>query len=161
MPNEQLDLIKKRFDFAAWRGINQLDRELSAREIKLPKGLIAGIDPKRIRVIDPGDGSRLLRMSWSDPEQEAALFVMDIHECKSREAAHEALLELLANMQAPDIKRLEQNAPGDIAFAQDASKAIVFARGNITFSIRNGGEQILPIDELAKTVDQWVMEYKD
>lgn len=161
MPTKQRDAVRQRFDFAAWRGTNRLDRELSVRNIALPKNLVAGLDPARIREIDPGDGSRLLRVSWPVPGQAAALLVMDIRECESRDAAHEVLLELLANMQAPDVKRLEDNAPGDVAFARDSTTAVVFARGNIAVSIGNGGETVVPVDEVAKTVDHWIMELHD
>ena len=161
MPTDHLDAVSQRFDFADWKGINRLDRELSLRNITLPKDLVSGLDPARIREIDPGDGSRLLRVSWPIPGQEAAVLVMDIRECESREAAHQVLLELLANMQAPDVKRLVDNAPGDIAFGRDSTTAVVFARGNIAVSISNGGHTIVPVDETAKTVDLWIMDPHD
>lgn len=158
MITEQPDIIKMKYDFTAWRGINRLDRELSVRNISLPMDLIAGLDPSRIREIDPGDGSRLLRMSWPVPGHKSALLVMDIRECESRDAAHQILLELLANMQAPDIQRLGEDAPGDIAFARDSNTAIVFSRGNIVININNGSEEIVQVDEVAKTVDHWIMK---
>ena len=160
MATEQFDAVGERFEFAAWRGINRLDRDLSVRNIALPKGLVAGLDPARVREIDPGDGSRLLRVSWPVPGKEAALLVMDIRECESRDAAHQVVLELLANMQAPDVRRMEGDAPGDVAFARDPAAAVVFARGNIAFSIRNGGETLVPVDEVAKTLDTWIMEQR-
>lgn len=158
MITEQHDIIKKKYDFTAWKGINRLDRELSVRNISLPKDLIAGLDHARIREIDPGDGSRLLRMSWSVPGHKAALLVMDIRECESRDAAHQVLLELLTNMQAPDIQRLGEDAPGDVAFSRDSATALVFARGNIVLNINNGGEELVQVDEVAKTVDRWIVK---
>lgn len=158
MMTEQPESIKEKYDFAAWRGINRLDRELSVRNISLPKGLIAGLETTRIREIDPGDGSRLLRMSWPVPGHTSALLLMDIRECKSREDAHDVLLELLANLQAPDVKRLGVDAPGDIAFSRDLSTAVVFARGNVVFSINNGGEEVVQVIQVAKTVDHWLMK---
>ena len=158
MLNKQLDAVSQKFDFAAWRGINQLDRELLVRNIALPRDLVPGLDPGRIREIDPGDGSRLLRVSWPVPGQEAALLVMDIRECESRDVAHQVVLELLANMQAPDVKRLGDDAPGDVAFARDSTTDMIFARGNIALSIRNGGKTVVPVDEVAKTLDHWIME---
>jgi len=161
MPTEQPDAVRQRFDFTAWRGINRLDRDLSLRSLALPKDLIAGLDPARIREIDPGDGTRLLRASWPVPGREGALLVMDIRECDSREVAHEVLLELLANMQAPDVERFEDGAPGDVAFTRDASAAVVFARGNLALSIRNGGETVVPVEQVARDVDRWIVEQHD
>lgn len=158
MDTEQLDAVGRRFDFAAWRGINRLDREITVRNVALPKDLVAGLDHARVREINPGDGSRLLRMSWPVPGQDSALLVMDIRECDSRDAAHLVLLELLANMQAPDVRRLEDHAPGDVAFGRDPTDAVVFARGNVTVSIHNGGETVVPVDEVARIVDNWIVE---
>ena len=158
MQTEELDALKQRYDFDAWKGINRLDRELSVRKLALPKGPIAGLDPARVREIDPGDGSRLLRTSWLAAGKEGALLVMDIRECESREAAHGVLLELLGNMQAPDVKRLEDSDIGDVAFARDPANAVIFARGNVALSIRNGGETLVPVGELAAAIDNWIIE---
>ena len=159
MDREQFEAVARRFDFAAWRGISRLDGEFTVRNISLPKELITGLDPARIREIDPGNGNRLLRMSWQVPGQERALVAMDILECESRDAAHLALLELLANMQAPEIGRLQRDAPGDIAFAHDATVAVAFARGNIVVNVRNGGEAVVPAIEIAKTLDNWIVSH--
>lgn len=158
MSDEQLDAVGERFNFTSWRGINRLDRDLSIRNISMPKDLVAGLDFAHSREIDPGDGTRLLRMSWPVPGIEGALLIMDIRECDSRDVAHNVLLGLLANMQAPDVKRLEADAPGDIAFAQNPATAMIFARGNIALSISNGGEIVVPVDEVARTIDQWIIE---
>lgn len=158
MDKEQLDTVGRRFDFNAWRGINRLDRDISVRKIAIPRDLLAGLESAHVREIDPGDGSRLLRASWPVPGRESALLVMDLRECASRNAAHQVLLELLANMQAPDVVRLGDDAPGDVAFARDSNTAIVFARGNIAVSIRNGGKTVVGVAEAARTVDRWIVE---
>lgn len=158
METEQLEAVRQRYEFSAWKGINQLDHELSIRDVKPPEGRIEGLDTQQIRRIDPGDGSRLLRMSWEVPDREGTLLLMDIRECPSRDAAHEVMLELLANMQAPDVYRLEEDAPGDIAFSRDPSASLIFARGNVAVSIANGGSEIVPVDQVARVMDEYIME---
>jgi hypothetical protein len=158
MQTENLEAVRKRYEFDAWKGINRLDHELEIRGLAVPAGLIAGLQAERIREIDPGDGTRLLRISWVDPGQDGSLLLMDIRECPSRERAHEVLLELLANMQAPGVKRLGDEAPGDIAFGLNASAAMVFARGNVAISIANGGSETVSVNEIARMVDGWLVE---
>lgn len=157
MSTEQIDSLKKQFDFDSWRGVNKLDRDLTAKQLCLPGDLLPGLEPARMREIDPGDGSRLLRASWSAPDDESTLYVMDVRECRSREHAHEVLLELLANTQTIDIKQVADKYPGDIAFAATPS-AIIFARGNVVFSIYNGGDKARPVTEIASAVDHWITE---
>jgi hypothetical protein len=161
MPTEQRDFIEQRFDFSTWKGINRLDQDLLVRNISLPKDLVAGLDTSRIREIDPGDGSKLLRASWAAPGHKDAVLVMDIRECESRDTAHQVLLELLENMQSPDVKRLEESDLGDIAFAHDSTTAVIFARGNIVFNISNGGEKVIDVNEIAKTIDHWLMKQRN
>jgi hypothetical protein len=160
MQTEQLEAVRKRYEFEAWKGINRLDHDLELRGLAIPAGLVPGLQAERIREIDPGDGTRLLRMSWVDPNQDGSLLLMDIRECPSRERAHEVLLELLANMQAPGVKRLGDESPGDIAFGLNASAAVVFARGNVAVSIANGGSETVSVKEIVRQVDSWLLEQR-
>jgi hypothetical protein len=157
MEATELKAVSAKFEFAAWKGTNRLGRELLIRNIAFPKDLVAGFESARTREIDPGDGTRLLRVSWPLPGREGASLVMDVRECKTRDQAHEVLLELLANMQAPDVKRLGEDAPGDVAFARDSSGAMVFARGNVAISIGNGGRQVVSIADAARAIDRWLV----
>jgi len=157
MDATELKVLSAKFDFAAWKGTNRLGRELSVRNIAFPKDLVAGFASAQIREIDPGDDTRLLRVSWELPGTEGASLVMDVRECKTRDQAHDVLLELLANMQAPDVKRLGEDAPGDVAFAPASGTAMVFARGNVTISIGNGGRQVVSVANAANAIDRWLM----
>ena len=157
MEATELKAASAKFEFAAWKGTNRLGRELLIRNIAFPGDLVAGFESARTRQIDPGDGTRLLRVSWEVPERESVSLVMDVRECKTRDQAHDILLELLANMQAPDVKRLGEDAPGDVAFARETGTAIVFARGNVAISIGNGGRRSSSVADAAKAIDRWLM----
>jgi hypothetical protein len=160
MPTDLIDVLKAKFKFDEWQGINRLNRELSVHDLLVPAGLLPGLEPARVREIDPGDGTRLLRASWRLPNRvEDVLLLMDLRECASRVAAHRVLLELLANMQSPNVRRLEADFPGDVAFAPSPS-SIIFARANVAVSIGNGGKTIVPVDEAARTVDQWIIQQR-
>lgn len=158
MQKEYLDAVRTRYHFDEWKGINRLEDDLELHDVAPPERLIPALKPEGIREIDPGDGTRLLRMRWFEPEHEGSLLLMDLRECESRDQAHEVLLEYLANMQAPDVSRLDEDAPGDIAFALDPSSALVFARGNLVISLSNGARTKAPADEVAQKIDQWIMK---
>lgn len=151
MDPEEQEILKRRFDFDSWPVTDRV-----VPEVTLPSDLVAGLDPIRIRRIDPGDGTSLSRVSWEVPDTDDAMLVLDVRECSDGQAARELLLELLANMQAPDIVRLD-DAPGDIAFGREAQprSAVAFARDNLVVWIRNGAKNAVPVDDEAARIDRW------
>ncbi|KRA79371.1 hypothetical protein [Altererythrobacter sp. Root672] len=156
MVTQQYEALRERFGFDDWKGTNRLEQDLELRDVALPKDLIPGLDAARVRLIDPGDGTRLLRASWTAPDRPDALLLLDIRECPSREAAHEVLLELLGNMQTPEVHRLD-DAPGDVAFSYAAAVGLIFARGNVAVSIANGGSEKAPVEPIARKLDDWII----
>lgn len=153
MVTQQYEALRERFGFDDWKA----EQDLQARDLALPRGLASGLEAERVRLIDPGDGTRLLRASWTPSERPEALLLLDVRECPTREAAHQVLLELLANMQSLEVQRLFDNAPGDVAFAYDAAVAVAFARGNVAVSIANGGSEIEPVGPIARKIDEWIV----
>ena len=158
MAEEYLEAVRQHYRFSEWNGVNKLDHDLVIENISVPKNLIDGLKLSNSREHELRDGSRLIRTSWVLPDKSDSFFLMDIRECASRESAHLVLLELLANMQAPDIQRLSDNAPGDVAFGREVLTFIIFARGNIAVSIANGGREIISVEQYAKTLDTWIVE---
>lgn len=151
-----LENLKKHFGFEAWRGTNALGRDIVRRQITLPQKLLRDLVPGRVREIDPADGTRLLRASWSVPGDVPVTIFVDLRECDSLEKAHEVVLELLANVQAPDIKRMKEPI-GDVSFKRGDSNSLIFARGNIAVTIRNVGDKVVPIDKYAQMIDDWIV----
>jgi hypothetical protein len=158
MDSTQLDALKKRFDFDSWSGTDRLGREVSLRNVVLPKNLLADHKLERLREIDPEDGTRLLRAAFTVPGGSRGLVLVDIRECESRQAAHRVVLELLGNFQAPDVRLLADNAIGDVCFGRGKLTALIFARGNLAVTLRNGGESVVGVDEIARTMDRWIVD---
>lgn len=173
MTREDLEPFRERYRFDEWQGTSKLDQEIEVHGLAQPEALIsglkeiAGLDADRVRVIELDDETRLFRASWQAKEKAEALILLDIRECPSRAAAHEVVLELLANMQSPHAQRLdEKTALGDVAFAHesdgkagsDGHAALVFARCNLAVRISNGGPEIMPVDAIARDIDRWIVE---
>ena len=156
MDPEILETLKQRFEFDAWRGTNVLGRDIIRQQVSLPQNVIEGLEPGQIREIDPGDGTRLIRASWSVPGDADSSIFIDIRECASLEQAHDIVLELLANMQAPDVERMEEPV-GDVSFGRGKHLALIFARGNLAVSIRNGGDKPVAVNKYAQMIDGWIV----
>lgn len=157
MSKDLLDPFREQYGFAEWTGTGQSGYDRELHELALPRGLVANLDPQQVRSIEVGDGTRLLRASWPASDDDGSVLTMDIRECPSRQAAHEVLLELLANMQSPHVRRLEGDGPGDIAFAHNPGALLIFARGNIAVKIANGGSRTISAAEIAQEVDAWLV----
>ena len=157
MDSKQLDVLKKRFDFDSWNGANTLDRDVTLRSLKLSEEMLGGQRLERVRELERTEAARLLRVSVRVPKEPEALLMMDLRECESREAAHHAVLEVLGDLQAPDVQRLMQGSVGDVCFGRSKPTFLVFARGNLAVTLRNGGRKVVPVDEVAKSVDEWLI----
>lgn len=151
-----LESLKKKYDFEAWRGTNILGRDIMRREVSLPANLLVDMKPGQFREIDPGDGTRLLRASWSNSRDVDATIFIDLRECESLEKAHNIILELLANVQAPDVERMDEPV-GDVSFGRKELNSLIFARGNIAVTVRNAGDSVVPILNYARTIDDWIV----
>jgi hypothetical protein len=105
------------------------------------------------------DGAKVLRSMWSHGDDTNELLSIDVFVCSSVKAAHEAVLEALANMQSGAIERKkEKNTPGDVAFGL-ANTVIVFARANITVLVRNAGPTIVPVGTVARELDTQIQRH--
>jgi hypothetical protein len=95
----------------------------------------------------------MIRSIWRHGENMEELLAVDLFECVSIKAAHDQLLEALANMESDAIeRRTEKNAPGDIAFGL-GDTMILFARANMVVLVRNAGPKIVPVSAAARELD--------
>ena len=156
MDAEYLDSLKKRFGFETWADESARGRDLVRRKVVLPRDLLGDLEPGEFRDIDPGDGTRIRRALWSDPQQESAVLSVEVRECEDMNRAHEVVLELVAHVEAPDIRK-DRGDVGDVSFGRGDSNFRIFSRGNLAVIIRNAGSQIVPVDRFAEMVDRWIL----
>jgi hypothetical protein len=96
----------------------------------------------------------VIRSIWRHGETMNELLAVDVFECASVKAAHDQLVEALANMESDAIeRRTDKNVPGDIAFGLNDTM-ILFARANIVVLVRNAGPTIIPVSAAARELDQ-------
>jgi hypothetical protein len=96
----------------------------------------------------------VIRSIWRHGETMNELLAVDVFECASVKAAHDQLVEALANMESDAIeRRTEKNALGDIAFGLNDTM-ILFARANMVVLVRNAGPTIVSVSAAARELDQ-------
>jgi hypothetical protein len=83
---------------------------------------------------------------------EAGPVRVDVYETSSRVEAGEHLLRLLAEFQSPLLERTD--GPGDVAFGMPNGSSIVFLRANAVVVVRNAGDEIEPVEPVARELDR-------
>ena len=153
MDQKTLDFLKERFGYKTWDGSSDIVKGAVIQNLTLSEVLFPDLAPGRIREIDPRDGTRLLRASWSTADEKNHGVSADIRECESVEKARYIVLELLGNLQGPGVKRMDTPI-GDVSFGAASSQFAIFARGNIAVYIRTIGDIETTVEEYARTLDK-------
>jgi len=127
--------------------------------IPLEAGL-PGWRAERVRRLAIDHWPPATRSTWrpADAAGEDVLLLLDTYECVDSSDARRWMLRLLASVQSTAIARLEQEAPGDIAFGMPGGGSVISARANLIFHMRNGGHSVRSVAEAARALDRWVAE---
>ena len=101
---------------------------------------------------EDADPTRLHTL-WHRGDPMRELLSIDVWTCPSVAAAHDQVLEVLANMQTTEIVRHRgADALGDVHFGHGVTMAL-FARANAVVLIRNGGPDVVDIRPFAHAID--------
>jgi hypothetical protein len=173
MASETLDFLMKRYRAGEWLDAKPpMAHESVAFRRMSPKALIAGMQPLRVQEMDvPAESMDVAGLSRElESAQRSPMHVTDstwtpddegnpgrlVHlrtfECESPAAARAQLLQLLAEVQGPEVERTD--VAGEVAFAAPGNTFIVGVRGNHVFMITNGGEDLIDLSRIAATLDE-------
>jgi hypothetical protein len=155
MHTDQKEFLDEHFAVKQWYG-----RGGSGRRVV--KGFrIEGLEIKnwklqRVKIAERAK-TIALRSLWARGDSGQELLSVDVLECASVKAAHDQLLEMLADIQSPKVERQKgESAPGDVAFGL-ANTMILFARANLAVWIRNAGPKVVPVGMVARQVDAEIL----
>jgi hypothetical protein len=170
MASETLDFLMKRYRAAEWLEADTTKIDSERRRVP-PEKLIDGMQSLRVQEMDVDAElmeiaglSRELKNAQRSPvhvtdstwtgygEDTRKLVHVRIFECESPAAARALLLQLLAEIQGPLVERTD--VAGEVAFAAPGNRFIVGARGHYVFMINNGGEELIDLSSIAKTLDE-------
>jgi len=149
------DDLARRFGFDSWPG--EGDQAVRVSGFEFADGDVPGY--RRQRVVRPPTPPGVVAVHesvWVDaekPESDDAVLLVDVYESESHEAAKEALLNLLGQVQSADVERIE--GIGDVAFSPGEG-AVFFVRGNVAVRVLAGGPAAEPVLERARTVDEGI-----
>lgn len=152
------DELKRRWDFAAWQGINRLQTHLLLWHFRLRGAEVPGWQLKAARALPLALQARFLPSMWQSMggRRDEALRI-DAYECASRSAAHEMLLRLLGEFTTPFLQRLTDRVVGDVCFGGTDERSLLFARANIVVLLANAGHARVPVTPCAEALDQDVV----
>lgn len=150
--NEQRKYAEKVYESSIWRGQSPYAQRL-IRHFGLGSIYLHSWRHHRIwrNLSTPASTGMILR-SGDKPHEITAVVSIMLWECTGVEAAHDQLLDILAEMQSNAIKRNRQYEIGDILFTL-ADSMFIFARANLVVLIRNASPNVLSLGELASTID--------
>jgi hypothetical protein len=151
MDAQQRRYLERRYRARDWRGPGGRARRV-IKDFNIDGSEIRRWSLQRVQR-DEHAKPPVIRSIWRHGETMNELLAVDVFECASVKAAHEQLVEALANMESDAIeRRAEKNAPGDIAFGLNDTM-ILFARANMVVFVRNAGPTIIPVSAVARELD--------
>jgi hypothetical protein len=99
-----------------------------------------------------------IRTLWHRGDPAIELLSIDIWLCVSISAAHDQLLEVLANIQSDAVERRE--GLGDVTFRLGHTMAL-FVRVNVVALIRNGGPRTVDVDPISRVIDELLVRLSE
>src|SRR5689334_3201449 len=102
---------------------------------------------------ETSESPAFIRSFWKQSAESPSILNLNIFECSSRTAAHNFLIKVLSQFQSPLLTRRDDLEVGDVAFALPGSTIVMFARANLVHVLRNAGTQTVPVEDVAREVD--------
>lgn len=155
MHAEQKEFLDKHFAVKEWYNRGASGRRL-VKGFRIEGSMIKNWKLLRVKCEEEAK-IIAFRSLWGHGDSEDELLSVEVLECASVKAAHDQLLEMLANVQSPNVERQPgKTAPGDIAFGL-ANTMILFARANLAVWIRNAGPSVVPVGVVARELDVQIL----
>lgn len=154
MERDELDYLKKRFDYANWPTPVPGQEKLLIWQFFLSGSEFPGWQAHDIEAREQDGAPAVIQSLWKLAGHDTdALLRVEAYPCDSRNAAYDFLLRLLGRFQSPLIARHKDLNIGDVAFGAGEA-VLVFARANLVVFLGNGGRRIMPIVEAARRFDE-------
>src|SRR5262245_782114 len=143
--------LRERYRAREWYGQSQYPKR-TIEGFSLAGAEIRGWKMQRTER-DESSEPPVIHSLWFRSEGAAEILSVDVWESASIKAAHDELIEVLANMQSGEIeRRTGPNEPGDVAFGLKDTM-VLFARVNLVVLTRNAGPKPVSVGAIAVGVD--------
>jgi hypothetical protein len=148
--------FRKRHGFDEWRDTRPADAALFVWRFFLGGQELPGHRALRTDSVEAPGLPPAFQSLWrpdKDDVTDRPTFRIDTYEAPSRVEARELLLRMLAQFQSPLIERRSEG-PGDVAFGMSGNRSLVFARANMVVVVLNAGDEVEPVEPVAREFDR-------
>ncbi len=154
---EQAAALQTRLQQAKWRGRNLLDEGLFVQHYQFYPDQLPGWHVVRSREIRLPDLPPLVRVMLQADDDRNRLLKVDVYEARSREAAHDLIIEILAGFQLLPDEAQAGDQVGDVTFIVSREQGVVFCRSNLVCTVLNAGAHAISANEVATLLDQAIV----
>jgi hypothetical protein len=155
----QRQYLERRYAVGEWHGRDAAGRR-SITGFGFAGSELSGWTLHRSRRDEHG-APPAIRTLWHRGDPGVEMLAIDVWECASIPAAHDQLLEVLANFQSGEVeRRTGSERIGDVLFTLDKTMAL-FARVNVVVLIRNAGPQAVDVDPVSRAIDELLVRTSD
>jgi hypothetical protein len=150
------DEFRKEYRFDDWRDTLPAGEALFVWRFFLGGQELPGHRALRIDIVEAPGLPLAVQSIWGRDKEdptEGPLFRIDAYEAPSRVEGRELLLRLLAQFQSPLIER-RREGPGDVAFGMTGDRSLVFVRANMVVVALNAGDEVEPVEPVARELDR-------
>jgi hypothetical protein len=158
--DEHIAFLKSHFQFDQWPQTKNLDTkrhlsDVSAVEFVGQHGRLRTWDLECLDATGNEDLTTVVQILL--PIDYSRLAEMNFYEARETTSASVFLLRLLAEFHQTDVKRVEGQAIGEIAFEEPSSTAVVFRRGPFLAFVRSVGREPIACSEMAALIDRYFL----
>jgi len=152
-----LEFVKRCYGYATWPKPQASAEKVFIRGFFLREGELLNWQLKGIRDIELQNRSPMTQMILRSTKYQAnSTLRVDAYECLSLEDASNVLFDLLAEFQL-SIAHEKHPDFGDALFAAPKDFAILFARANLVFLLRNIGTEAVSLRNIARSIDEYLI----
>lgn len=155
-----LEAVRQRLTSATATRSMAAQQSVFVRNYRHSEGQTPGWRVLRERQLQAGPRAGLLRWSQltlQSMDQPAHQLKLDVYETVSPQAAQQLMIELLTGFQALPASLSIGRDIGDADVVLPGDRVRLFTRGNLAVAVANAGPQLVPVGELARSLDAFLI----
>ncbi len=152
--------MQEQFGIETWYGQKKLPENLFIWKFRFGGFEFSGWDLVRDEPVSKKDGLSATSSLWQPEKKHTGPVIhVETFECASQAAAHDYVLELLADFESPEVQYMPKGKPGDAMFSGKTGETMaVFVRGNLAVRLRNAERELASVFPVAQQLDNLLIE---
>lgn len=152
--------MQEQFGITTWYGQKKLPENLFIWKFRFGGFEFPGWDLVRDEPVRKKERLSATSSLWQPEKKHTGPVIhVETFECASQAAAHDHVLELLADFESPEVKYIPNGKPGDAIFSGKTGETMaVFVRGNLAVRLRNAERELTSVFPVAQQLDNLLIE---